>query len=74
MLKILFSCALVGTLLSGCAVRHIVRDPNTGRKVYSSTERKSDQPVGWYKQVAEYQGRFVELWCHDDINGTICRP
>lgn len=58
--------------LAGCAVRHIV-DPSTGRAVSSSPDRKSDQAQGWYKEVFEYQGHIVEMWCRLTATGAECR-
>lgn len=60
-------------LLSGCAVRHIV-DPNTGRTVSSSTDRKSDQSGDWFPQTVLYDGRYEILWCKETPTERVCRP
>lgn len=63
MRKVLNSIALASIcVFSGCAAR--VVDPNTGRKVYSSTDHKVDAnaPIHEY-HVMEYEGRMVELDC-----------
>lgn len=67
---LLFASALA---LSGCAAR--VVDPNTGRKVYSSTDRKIDatRPVE-YPITVRYENHNVTVYCRDLANGeTVCR-
>lgn len=70
---------LLTLLLSGCAVRHVVRDPNTGGYVSSSTDRKieSAEPgwSAWSKETTEFNGRIVEVWCRRNFasGDTVCK-
>ena len=62
MRKFLLFVPIVG-LLTGCAMRGIVRDPNTGRNVSSSTDRKTDQQSE-YPDAFYYNGQLVHVTCH----------
>lgn len=61
------------SLMLGCAAR--VTDPNTGRKVYSSTDRKTDQfqHGADFPELVYVNGKPVQAICHYDGSEKICR-